>query len=409
MKSRISAAPAPAAGLLLLAIVAVALNLRPVMAVQGPLLDLIERETGMGSAAAGLLTTLPVAMMGLGALAGGRLRRLLGERVGIVLGTLLVALACAARLLLPSTAGLLGSAAAAGLGIALVQALMPGVLKASFGAGAGRAMGLYTTGIMGGAAVAAASAAGVAAQLGWQAGLALWAVPAAAAALLWWRAAPAARGAGVGLQARSTPAVWRLPRAWSLMLFFGLGTGAYTLVLAWLPPYYVGLGQSRAAGGLLLAGLTVAEVVSGLLVSAFIHRFPDRRVPLAAVLLSLLAGLGCLIVAPLALMAPAVLLTGLGIGALFPLSLILALDHVDDAQGASELTAFVQGGGYLVASLMPVVAGLIRERLADLTQAWVLMALGVLLMLALVLRFAPRSCRLFGPRPAQAAACAAKA
>jgi CP family cyanate transporter-like MFS transporter len=31
-------------------------------------------------------------------------------------------------------------------------------------------------------------------------------------------------------------------RAWVLMAFFGIGTGAYTLVLAWLPPYYIELG-----------------------------------------------------------------------------------------------------------------------------------------------------------------------
>ena len=65
--------------LLLAAIVALALNLRPAMAAVGPLLDLIEGATGMGSTAASLLTTLPVLMIGLGALSIRPLRSAAGR------------------------------------------------------------------------------------------------------------------------------------------------------------------------------------------------------------------------------------------------------------------------------------------------------------------------------------------
>ena len=74
-------------------------------------------------------------------------------------------------------------------------------------------------------------------------------------------------------------------RAWLLMLFFGIGTGAYTLVLAWLPPFYTELGWSAAHSGLLLGALTLVEVLAGLVVSSIINRFPDRRPLLLAVLL----------------------------------------------------------------------------------------------------------------------------
>lgn len=45
--------------LLVVAILLIAINLRPAMASLGPLLDLIEDVTGLNSAYAGLLTTLP--------------------------------------------------------------------------------------------------------------------------------------------------------------------------------------------------------------------------------------------------------------------------------------------------------------------------------------------------------------
>ena len=106
---------------------------------------------------------------------------------------------------------------------------------------------------------------------------------------------------------------------------FGLGTGAYTLVLAWLPPYYTALGWTPVAAGSLLGAVTVAEIAAGLLVSALIGRLPDRRPALYLAIGSLLVGLAGLAIAPLAFAWPASVLAGLGIGA--PLSVVADRDH----------------------------------------------------------------------------------
>lgn len=376
----------PSSTLLVAAILLLGLNLRPVLAAIGPLLDAIQAGTGISSADAGLLTTVPVFAMGLCALAGAQLQRRLGVVRGVGLGIAIIALACALRWPLHGSTGLIATAALGGLGIALVQALLPAFIKRHFPERAGQLMGLYTTGIMGGAALAAASASPLGQLLGWQTLLALWALPAAAALLLW-RRATAAHVDVAGGSSASLPV--RAPRAWLLMVFFGIGTGAYTLVLAWLPPFYTELGWSAARSGLLLGALTLVEVAAGLVVSSILHRFPDRRPLLLAVLLSVLAGLACLIVAPVPLAIPAVILLGCGIGALFPLSLIVSMDHVTEPAGAGALLGFVQGGGYIIASAMPFIAGLIRQHSASLAQAWMVMAGGVVVLLLIALRFAP--------------------
>ncbi|WP_216187518.1 MFS transporter [Verticiella alkaliphila] len=381
--------------LALIAIVGLALNLRPALAALGPLLDSIQAAVGLSHTQASLLTTLPIFVMGLGALAGRYVTQWVTERNGIALGAVLVALACAARLFATTAPGLLLTAILAGVGIALVQTLVPACIKRGFGDQAGRVFALYTTGIMAGAAVAAAAAAGLAAWAGWPVALAIWALPALLALPLW-RAACRARPELAPVRASAAPRpvprrFMRNARAWALMLFFGIGTGAYTLVLAWLPPYYTSLGWQPSAAGFLLSGLTVTEVISGLAVSAWIGRFPDRRGPLMWVLVALIAGLTCLAVAPLSLALVACVLVGIGIGALFPLSLIVALDHVDDPSQAGMLAAFVQGGGYLIASLMPLLAGVLRDRFEDLTQAWVVMIVGAVILLALCSRFSPAS------------------
>jgi len=388
--------------LVVVAIVAVALNLRPALAAIGPLLDMIQAATGATHTQASLLTTLPVFVMGLCALAARHVTGRLSERGGIGLGLALVALACLARYVAVDTYGLLLTAAVAGVGIALVQTLLPAFIPRHFAHEMGRVFGLYTTGIMAGAAIAAAGAAGLAGQMGWPAALAFWSLPAVVALPLWLNAArgqssrgQSARRASPRLPA-SRPAprsFWRNVRAWELMLFFGIGTGAYTLVLAWLPPFYTSLGWEPSAAGFLLGGLTLAEVMAGLAVSAWIGRFPDRRTPLAAVLVILICGLVCLILAPLKLALLACLLLGVGIGALFPLSLIVAMDHVDDPAQAGMLAAFVQGGGYVIASFMPLLAGVLRDRFSSLSQAWVVMLGGAIVLLALALRFSPASYR----------------
>ncbi len=375
------------ASVVLLAIL-VGINLRPIMASVGPLLDLLQRDLGLSNFQGGLLTTLPVMMMGLFALAGPWLLRLLGEVKGVAIGMTLIAAACAVRTYVESSTALIASAAVGGVGIAVIQSLMPAFIKRNHPQSAGMLMGLFTTGIMGGAAIAAAIAAPSAGKLGWNLTLGYAAIPAMIALIAWLLAA-----GNVHAYPTAAGLPWRSGRAWLLLVFFGIGTGAYTLVLAWLPPFYIELGWTAKSAGYLLGALTITEVIAGLLVSALIHRFPDRRQPLALVILLLIGGLACLMTAPLQLTALAILCLGLGIGALFPLSLIVTLDHARSPAEAGSLLAFVQGGGYLIAASTPVVAGLVRDEFSSLHWAWAVMGGGAVLLLALSALLRPLSQR----------------
>lgn len=135
--------------ILICAIIGVALNLRPSLASISPLLDLIETDTDMTHTMSSLLTTLPVFAMGIFAYFSKPLRSILGESNGITLGLLFIAFACLARFQFVSTNGLLFTALAAGIGIAIIQALTPSFIKRVLPSKVDRVMGLYTTGIMG--------------------------------------------------------------------------------------------------------------------------------------------------------------------------------------------------------------------------------------------------------------------
>lgn len=383
-----SVAPVVFSGLTVIALLLVALNLRPLMAAISPLLDTIQAATGLNDTYASLLTTLPIFVMGVFALLGAYMQRLISEKNGILLSIVFIAAACLSRYWLHSGIALILSSVVGGMGIALAQVLIPAFIKRNAPQKAGSLMGFYTTAIMAGAAVTAAVASPLASNFGWQVLLALLAIPALIAGVIWYvstrqiSSVKSVTKAKLPLQSK---------RAWLLMLFFGIGTAAYTLVLAWLPPYFTQLGWSPNQSGLLLSAVTLCEVVTGLTLSAIIHRFPDRRKLLWLVLTILFIGLLLLIYVPNQMIILTIIMVGIGIGALFPLTLIIAMDHVQSPSQAGALLGFVQGGGYILASFMPLIAGVVREYSSQLTQAWQIMLVGVVILWLMAFRLKPNS------------------
>lgn len=374
---------------LMLGIILVALNLRPSMAAVGPLLSAIRGDMALSFSLAALLTLLPVMAMGLAMFFGMAVSQRLGEQRTVLLSLLIIGGATLSRLFLDSAGGLIASAVLAGIGIALIQALMPALIKSRFPDNVALCMGLYVTSIMGGAALAASFAPWVLMQTGnWRAGLAVWAVLALLAIPVWWASRDTSPDTIRTVVRKES--FFTNSRAWLLAIFFGLGTASYTCVLAWLAPYYVEKGWSEQNAGLMLGFLTAMEVISGLVVPAIANRSRDRRLVLGTLLGLIIAGFLGLILSPqhLSLLWPCLL--GLGIGGLFPMSLIVSLDHLDEPQRAGGLTAFVQGIGYLIAGLSPLMAGMVRDRLGSFEWAWWSLTAVMALMLLMVLRFNPR-------------------
>ncbi|MGA9859636.1 MAG: MFS transporter, partial [Solirubrobacteraceae bacterium] len=169
---RARAAPALlAAGLIL-----VAINLRPAAASLGPVLGRIESDTGLPSAWAGALTTLPVLCFGLLAPLAPPLARRLGVRSAIAAAMLVLFGGLLLRLV-PGAGFLFLGTALAGAAIAVGNVLVPVVVRRDFAGRTGAAMALYTTSMIAFAALAAGVTVPVADALGggWRPGLAIWA------------------------------------------------------------------------------------------------------------------------------------------------------------------------------------------------------------------------------------------
>ncbi|WP_213301288.1 cyanate transporter [Paraburkholderia sacchari] len=383
------------------AIVAIGLNLRPLLTSISPLMATIREATGLSFYGASLLTSLPVVAMGLGAFGTGMLARRLGETRGVALGLVAIAAACAARAFASTGGALMLTATAAGAGVAAIQALLPAVMKQRFAHRVPLAMGLFSASIMGGGGLGA-SLSPLAAHLGgsWHAGLAVWALPALGALALWIglnRSAHASTrqaanpATSAAASAHTHVPVWRKRRAWTLGLHFGLVNGGYTSLVAWLPAYYQQHGASVAASGSLLAAMTVFQAVCALLLPLAAARFTDRRPWLIAGLAAQLIGIAGLTAWPEAAPVLWVAFAGAGLGGTFSVSLVTALDHSGEHRIAASLVAFVQGLGFVIAAIAPVVAGRVRDLTGGFTGAWIMLAISISAMIVLTLAFSPRS------------------
>jgi MFS transporter, CP family, cyanate transporter len=376
-------------------IVTIGLNLRPLLTSISPLMSVILHATGLSFRGASMLTGLPVVAMGVCAFGASALSRTIGNARGVGIGLIAIVAACAARLFAGNAAALIASAAVAGTGVAVIQALLPGVMKTRFSTRMPFAMGLYSASIMAGGGLGASITPGVASRVSWQAGLAVWAVPAmiAFAAWLMLMRADALPHASSSAHATRGPSLFTNRRAWALGIFFGLVNGGYTSLVAWMPAYYQQLGQGVKESGALLAMLTVFQASSALLLPIAASRFGrgmDRRPWIVLGLVAQLIGFGLLLYAPLAAPIIAVALLGGGLGGVFALTLVLTLDHTDDHALAARLVAFVQGVGFVIAAIAPVIAGIVRDASGGFTLSWAMLAASLIAMIALTFVFGPQ-------------------
>ncbi|WP_310632798.1 MFS transporter, partial [Paraburkholderia sp.] len=303
-----------------------------------------------------------------------------------------------------SGGALMFTAVAAGAGVAAIQALLPAVMKQRFAHRVPLAMGLFSASIMGGGGLGA-SLSPLVARAGdsWHGALAVWALPAVAALGLWlWlnrgnrggrdeSVAPASTAAQSAAPGHAPVPVWRKRRAWTLGLHFGLVNGGYTSLVAWLPAYYQQHGASVEASGSLLAAMTVFQAASALLLPLAAARFADRRPWLIAGLCAQWIGVVGLAAWPEAAPLLWVAAAGAGLGGTFSVTLVTALDHSGDHRIAARLVAFVQGLGFVIAALAPLVAGRVRDLTGGFTAAWIMLAVSITAMIVLTLAFSPRS------------------
>ena len=401
MTSHSPSAPRVPPLLWLAVVVLVTINLRPFLTAPGPLGHTIQKATGMDLRSFSWLTLLPMALMGVGGWLAPSLLQRLSARTAVCGALLLIALGCALRLAPASSALLIGTAGLCGVGVALVQSAMPGLIKRQSPGNVAPMMGLYSAALMGGGALSAQlSPLAMQWGMGWQAALAIWAIPVLAALpLAWWAlslmrtpapAAPAPSTAPTQPTRSDTHWLLRRRRTWLLLISFGLMNGGYASTVAWLAPFYQTHGWSATQSGSLLAILSIAQAAAALAMPAMARRNIDRRAWIITALALQIIGFAGLALWPDAMPTTNAIVLGLGLGGCFSLYMVVALDHLRQPAQAGALNALMQGGGFILAALAPLVLAQLLQMSGSWAAGWLYQAGVAAVVAVLVLRFAPQ-------------------
>jgi CP family cyanate transporter-like MFS transporter len=256
--------------------------------------------------------------------------------------------------------------------------LLPAVVKRDFADHPGTATGVYTM-VLGGSAALSAGVTvpiGRAIGHGWRGSLGFWAIPAAVAFLVW---LPRLRGHTLPPRTESSGVLRDLFRdrlAWALSLYMGIQSAVFYATTAWLPTLYQSHGYSKTDAGLILSVLTFVGLPTGILVPTLAARRVDQRIWAAATSAWTTLGFVGLVFWPTTVPYLWAAIVGTGLGATFPLVLTLVVLRARTSEDTGGLSAMVQGVGYGIAALGPLVVGALH----DATGSW---RVAFLLLLAL--------------------------
>jgi MFS transporter, CP family, cyanate transporter len=384
------------AALLIAGVLVLGINLRGAITGLPPIFPELETALHLSAGTLSLLAAIPVLCFGVFSGAGAPLSRRFGEERVLGAAVVLLAAGLLLRGLSPHVLLFPGTVIAGGA-IALLNVLLPSLVKRRIPERAGLVIGLYLLMLSGGAIAASALAVPLfnAAGGGMTSGsgsvrivLGLWAAPAVLAAVLWlpqlrYRTVPDGTATrqtvpmgdvlpGEARAAATRPAgalaMGRSALAWQVTAFMGLQSLLYYATLSWFPTMFRERGVSAVHAGDLLALMNLGNAVTALLIPVLAHRAADQRKLAVAAVVATGAGIAGAVFGPAALAPVFIAVLGLGQGATLGLAIFCTMARAPDPATAASLSAFAQGVGYLLASAGPLTIGFLH----DATGGWAL-------------------------------------
>lgn len=351
----------------LLALLLVAINLRPAITAIGPVMPVIGADLGLGPSSLGILGALPLACFGLVSFAVQPLMARFGVERTTAGALAVLTVATLWRSWPGPEANLWLGTVLVGSAIAVGNVTVPVIVKQCFPKSTALITSVYVAvlGLFAGLAAALAVPLAASSTLGWRLSLGAWALLTLVATAFWVRRArstphPLARRAAPGpATAADAAGIWRSPLAWQLALYMGLQSSVFYVALTWLPSVEQALGVALATAGWHMLLLQVAGTVGNLVAPALMRAGGDQR--LAAVLpgAAALLAVGGIYLAP-AWVGAWVLVLGLATGTTFVVALSLMALRAGNLATAGRLSAMSQSVGYGLAALILWGAGALQ-------------------------------------------------
>ncbi|WP_349425497.1 MFS transporter [Microbacterium sp. LWS13-1.2] len=370
--------------MLLVAVCLVAANMRPAITGLGPLLDQIGADTGMSVSTLGVLAAVPLIAWALFSPLAHDLSRRFGQP-RVLMWSLIVLLAGTLVRSIPGpVVSLWVGTAIIGIGIAIINVLMPAVVKRDFPTHVPAVTAAYTALLAGLGAVSSGVVVPISHiplggdPAGWR-----FALLVTGAALLpfaivgwWWAHRGAAHAHVRGSAPRGRTGIWSDATAWLVAVYMGLQASMFYMFVTWLAPLSMSIGRTEVVAGIDVMVYQLFSLAGCLLLPLILRGGLERWAP--ALIPSLaIVGVAGLMLAPDAVLLWASLI-GLTGGATLAMSLTLMAQRARDHDASAALSGMSQSVGYVIAAFGPVAFGALHS----LTGDWIASLALVLAVLA---------------------------
>ena len=352
------------AGILLLAF-----NLRPAITSVGPILGIIREDLAISHWSAGLLTSLPLIAFAAVSPIAPRIANRMGTERGLMAGLLVLFLGILIRSIawipmLYTGMFMIGS------GIAMLNVLLPSLIKQFYPDKAGPMTGIYTTSMSLFAAMGSGFSVPLAQQtgFGWQWSLLAWGILTLLGIAVW----------GFVLKQRpgnDAPVVYepsgirmlKSAVAWQVTIYMGLQSLIFYVTVSWLADILVYNGFTSASAGWYVAYMQFVSLPANFFTAVIAGRMRNQGLLVMGFGLSGLTGFVILLGSP-GVLGTTVAVTFIGVmtGASISLALTLLVLRSTTPGESAELSGMAQSIGYFLAAMGPLSIGL----LFDVTGSW---------------------------------------
>lgn len=379
--------------LLVAAVVLFALNMRAGVTSIGPVLQEIQDSLHMSDAMAGFLTSLPTLIFALVGLITLMLSRRCGLHVTMLVAMVALSLGLIVRAFMGGTAGFIVFSIVALAGIAITNVLMPAFVKTHFPQRIPTFTAVYSTALTAMAFLSSIVVAPMSHSMstGWRGAIGFWGLLALLAVI------PAAilvalrrknelpggddvEGAATEAESAKLWTLFRSKKARALALFFGIQSLHAFVEMGWLAQIFRDYGVSQNYAGMLAGLMQLLSISCAMLAPTLLEKSKNPRALVAGIAsIAAPAYLGMLL-APDSVSWLWVILFALS-NTTFPMALTLIGWSGRSSETTALLSSFVQSFGFLIASLGPLLVGVLLQA----TTGW---TVPLIFCLVLVIPFA---------------------
>ena len=379
-----------------MALMALALNLRSPMTSLPPIISQLQAELQMNSTLTGLLTTIPILCFGLLTpfasqfiAKAGMNKAIIVTLVGVLIGTIIRSIAG-----IPSA--LIGTVIL-GASITVGNIVSTMVIARDFSHRSNMATGAYTSALNIGTMLTSALTAPLAILFGWRFATSFWGIFAVLALVMWAmvfcrskeenrfskkRTNEVHTERGNMISNEPIVSVWKRKTVWLLVITFAAHLFLYYAITAWLPSYFMDTtGMDQTAAGVAASAFQICALVGafGVPIVAATGKIKN------AILLTLISSCWVIAMAGL-LFLPALWMAwafigGIAQGGCFTVVFMIMLEQSYDVYDNRKISSIVQGFGYSVASLGPIITGNLYEYFEGWSASFVLLFIISLLLL----------------------------